>query len=102
MSKISLEEKQDFYQKSFRVNLALQVLLYLLDEMSSNQLYKYRVKQLVEDYKKKVKSEIDRVTLTFQKEENDNYSKIAYELFQEFELVKLEFTNNDTNEKTND
>ena len=84
-------EIEDFYQKTFRVNLALQTALYLLDELSDNYLYKQRVKQLIERFKLNTKQEIDRITQTLEVEENDNYSTLSYEKFEEFQKVKIIF-----------
>ncbi len=92
-------EIEDFYQKTFRVNLALQTALYLLDELSDNYLYKQRVKQLIERFKLSSKQEIDKITNTLTKEENDPYSKLSYDMFQKFQKVKIKFQKNDTKTK---
>ena len=88
-------EIEDFYQKTFRVNLALQTALFLLDELSDNYLYKQRVKQLIERFKLSSKQEIDKITGTLTKEENDPYAKLSYEMFEEFQKVTIQFKKDD-------
>jgi hypothetical protein len=85
--------REDFYQKSFRVNLALQTALYLLDELHDNYLYKQRIKQLVNNFQAQTKQEIDRITGTLTKSENDNYATLAFEKYQEFKLIYIDFNN---------
>ena len=84
-------EIEDFYQQTFRVNLALQTALYLLDELSDNYLYKQRVKQLIERFKASSQQEIDKITGTLTREEKDPYAKISYDMFKKFEKVKISF-----------
>jgi hypothetical protein len=85
------EEIEDFYQKTFRVNMALQTALYLLDDLSDNYLYKHRVKQLIERFKSSSQMEIDRITHTLTKEEIDPYAKISHDMYKKFQKIKIGF-----------